>query len=286
MTINYWYEFAKIDNIKPITKYRIIKVFKHPSNFYNTKDFNILKTNLITRKQLQYIRNIDYSNNIDEYLFKKGISIINIVDQNYPILLKNIYDPPITLFLKGNISLINKKMIAMVGSRKGSYYGLKACSEISEKLSTNNYVIVSGMANGIDTMAHKSAYKNKTIAVLGFGHDYCYPNNNRILKKSLEENSLTISEYVPSKKPEKYHFPARNRIISGLSFATIIIEASIKSGSLITAGFTIENNRELFVLPHNLYSNSDGCNYLIRDGANIITSIDELCEEIKNVEIC
>jgi len=286
MNVNYWYEFAKIDNIKPRIKYNIINFFKHPINFYKANDSDILKANLITKKQLNYIRNINYSNNINNYLYKKGIILINITDANYPMLLKRIYDPPITLFLKGDTSLINKKIIAIVGSRKASDYGLKACNEISRNLSTNDYIIISGMADGVDTMAHRSVYQNRTIAVLGFGHDYCYPNNNKILKESLEKSSLTISEYIPSSKPKKYYFPARNRIISGLAFATIIIEASIKSGSLITARFTIENNRELYVLPHNIYNKSDGCNYLLKDGANIITSIDELCKEIKNVEIC
>ncbi|MBN2852872.1 MAG: DNA-processing protein DprA [Clostridia bacterium] len=284
MTINYWYEYSKIIGIKPIDKYELIIRFKNPEILFNLTDHEILCSGIISQSQIKHIRSIEYTDHINDFLEKEKITVFNIYDCIYPELLKRIYDPPVVLFAKGNLSLLKRKLIAIVGSRKNNGYSKVMCEEISRELSLNEYVIVSGMAAGIDSIAHKSAVKGNTIAVLGFGFNMCYPKENQSLMKEIGLNSLLLSEYPMNRKVEKMNFPMRNRIISGLCFATIIIEASEKSGSLITADFTIENNRELFVLPQQIGCHSAGGNKLIKDGATIISSIDELIEEIKNVE--
>jgi len=283
MSINYWHEFAKINNISPYKKYKLLLIYKNPINFYSSSDYSILAKNIITKIQLKNIRKQKFDSNIKYILEKNKIKIINYYDKSYPTLLKTIYDPPVCLYIKGNVDILDKRKIAIVGSRKNSYYSEKACIKITKQLS-KEYVIVSGLANGIDSIAHRNSNSN-TIGVLAFGINTCYPSSKVDLKNYLAKYSLLISEYAPSVLPRKMHFVARNRIISGLSIATIIIEASIKSGSLITANFALEQGREIFVLPHNIYADSNGCNHLIEDGGRIIISIEQLYEEIKNVEI-
>jgi len=195
MNINYWYEFSKINNIKPILKYKLILEFNTPKIFFNKSDKCILEKRIINKEQLKYIRKINFDMNIDYILNNKNIIMININDDTYPKLLKNIYDPPISLFVKGNIDLINKMKIAIVGSRKHSFYGNKVCKEISNTLS-KEYVIVSGMAVGIDSIAHINS-NSKTIAVLGFGINKCYPQSKIQLRNKIAEKSLLISEYTP-----------------------------------------------------------------------------------------
>lgn len=284
MKYNYWYEFSKINFITPYKKWVLIKHFKTPENFYKCSNKNILKTNLITSTQLSKVRLINYSEDIAEKLKNRNINLITYIDKEYPKLLLQIYDPPICLFVKGDCSLLNKKIVAIVGARQASLYGKLMCEKFTKTLINENYITISGMATGIDTCCHIWS-ENKTIAVLGFGFNYCYPFENKRLFYQLQNNALVISEYPPDVKPTKYNFPARNRIISGIAFATIIVEANLKSGSLITADYTIENNRELFVIPHQLNSNSLGCNELIRDGASIIIDEDSFLQQIKKVEI-
>ncbi|MCK5812040.1 MAG: DNA-processing protein DprA [Clostridiales bacterium] len=284
MKYNYWYEFSKINFITPYKKWLLINHFKTPYEFYEHNDYYIKKTGLLTNNQLYKIRSISYTENIDEKLRTENISLLTYLDKKYPSQLLQIYDPPICLFIKGDISLLSKNIVAVVGSRLASEYGQLMCRKFTRCLINEGYITISGMATGIDTCCHKYS-QNKTIAVLGFGFDYCYPYENKQLYYQLQKNALVISEYPPDIKPNKYHFPARNRIISGLSIATIIVQAGKRSGTLITAEYTIENNRELFVIPHNLNSNSIGCNELIRDGASIIIDESTFLEQIKKVEI-
>ncbi len=284
MKYNYWYEFSKINFITPHKKWLIMNHFKTPNEFYKQKDYYIKNTGLLTNDQLYKIRSIFYTENIDEKLKKEEISLLTYLDKKYPSQLSQIYDPPVCLFIKGDISLLTKKIVAVVGSRLASNYSQLMCRKFTRCLINEGYITISGMATGIDTCCHQSS-NNKTIAVLGFGFNYCYPYNNKELYYQLQKHALVITEYPPYVKPNKYHFPARNRIISGLAMATIIVQAAKKSGTLITAEYTIENNRELFVIPHNLNSNSIGCNELIRDGASIIIDESSFLEQIKKVEI-
>lgn len=208
---------------------------------------------------------------------------IKITDQEYPELLKLIINPPETLYFSGDVSLLNRPSIAIVGTRKATAYGRWAAYGLSKKLSEYGIVVVSGMAFGIDTYAHKGAVENdgKTIAVLGCGADVCYPASNRTLRDNILKNGLILSEYEPGTTPLPYRFPMRNRIISGLCMGTVIVEAGLSSGSLITAECAAEQGRNIYALPGNINNiYSIGANKLIRDGATQIIVFDDIIEEL------
>lgn len=206
-------------------------------------------------------------------------------DESYPQLLSKIFDPPKKLFYKGKIETLKKTCIAVIGTREYSDYGEMMTEKIIEELAVLDIAIVSGLALGIDTIAHKAALKNNlpTIAVLGSGIDNLYPKQNTKLSQQIEQNGIVISEYEPTDPPEKFHFPARNRIISGLSIATIVIEAPIGSGALITARSALEQGREIFAVPGDCdRKNSTGIIEVLQNGgAYPISSGKDVIEVIK-----
>ena len=200
----------------------------------------------------------------------KNIKYFSQDHLNYPYLLKRIPDPPIGLFCIGELPDDTNPKIAIIGARRCSEYGRVISAQIAESLAKDGLVIVSGMARGIDSMAHKGALKSGgiTIAVLGSGCDICYPVENNRLKEEIEKTGCVISEYAPSVIPHRGFFPARNRIISGISNVLIVVEAAKKSGTLITVGQAAEQGRDVFAVPGNINSElSYGTNALIRDGA-------------------
>lgn len=200
-----------------------------------------------------------------------NISIITICDYDYPDSLRSIADSPIILYVKGDFKIIDKlPLISIVGPRKISDFGKKAAFSLAKRLAKAGMIVVSGAALGADTLAHTGALsaKNKTIAVLGCGICYDYLPENRALRQKIANNGCLISEYPPFTAPTKYSFPIRNRIISALSLGTVVIEASLKSGSLITARLANEQGRDVFVIPGNpTLDNYKGSNALLRDGA-------------------
>lgn len=211
---------------------------------------------------------------------------INIESKEYPIELKRIYNPPLKLYVLGNKELLHQKAIAIVGSRNATEYGKKVALQFSNNLSTKGINIISGLAIGIDSYAHlgvlQSSNKGNTIAVLGSGLDKIYPKQNIELARNILKNGgCIITEYPLGTKPDKSHFPQRNRIISGLSKGTLIVEATTNSGAIITADFTLEQGKEVFVIPGNIYNiNSIGTNNLIKQGAKLVTNYEEILEEI------
>ncbi|HHU65217.1 DNA-processing protein DprA [Streptococcus sp.] len=199
---------------------------------------------------------------------------ISILDDEYPIELKNCYNPPVLLFYQGNVDLLKRPKMAVVGARTASQTGTKSVQKIVSELG-NQFVIVSGLARGIDTSAHISALKNggATIAVIGCGLDVHYPKENKLLQEYLGKNHLILSEYAVGEAPLKFHFPERNRIIAGLSQGVIVAEAKMRSGSLITCERALEEGRDVFAIPGNILDGkSDGCHHLIKEGAKCITS--------------
>ena len=197
---------------------------------------------------------------------------ININSKYYPERLRNIGDPPKELYCLGNLELLNyKNNIAIIGSRDCSKYGERAAKDFACNLAKNDVCIVSGLAKGIDAFSHIGALngKGRTIAVLGSGLDNIYPKENKqLFENIINNNGLVISEYPLGTKPAKYHFPARNRIISGLSDGVLVIEAKKNSGTNITVDFALEQGKDVFVIPGNIYSKtSDGTNYLLQEGA-------------------
>lgn len=213
------------------------------------------------------------------------IAVITIFDPQYPRYLKEIYQPPWALFAKGDLSLLEKEpMLAVVGSRQATQYGKNAIRMMFPELIAGGITIVSGLARGIDALAHEYAIKNggKTIAVIAGGFYHIYPKENLNLAQEMMKSQLVISEYPPDTKPLKWHFPARNRIISGLSRGTLIVEAKRKSGSLITANYAVNEGRDVFSLPGSIFNPfSTGANELIQQGAKLVTSAGDILEEIR-----
>ena len=211
---------------------------------------------------------------------------IQILEKNsdlYPEFLALMDDSPQKLYCIGDIGLLKSRKVAVVGARKCSEYGRQVATKIGSALSRNNITVVSGMAEGIDSFAHSSTIKEKgkTIAVLGNGPDICYPRQNRYIYEEICKNGLVISEYEPGTKANPWHFPRRNRIISAISEAVVIVEASANSGSLITAEHAAEQGKEIIAVPGNINSiYSLGCNKLIADGATILTVPDDILRVI------
>ncbi len=208
---------------------------------------------------------------------QKG-NLIHYFSKNYPEKLKNIADAPIILYIKGDISLLAKQMIAIIGSRTPSIINQKLAKDLAEYCFSNNVTTISGMASGIDSIIHHNSLKN-TVAVLGFGFDWIYPRENKKLLDDLSNNSLVISEYHYSINTTKYNFPKRNRLIAALSNVTIIIEAKENSGSLITAKYALEYSKNIFAVPGHSYDyKSAGCNKLISEGAYLLKDFSEILE--------
>ena len=208
------------------------------------------------------------------------IEKIKINDLGYPFLLSQIYNPPKELFVLGNKEILREKSIAIVGCRNCTSYGVKVTKELAYNLSRRNIITVSGLAKGIDTYCHIGTIlvKGRTIAVVAHGLDMIYPAENRNLaKKIIECGGAIVSEYDVGTKPLKEHFPARNRIISGLAEKIVIVEAGEKSGALITADFALEQGRDVYAIPGNIFSEkSIGTNKLIKQGANLLSGYEEL----------
>jgi DNA processing protein len=212
------------------------------------------------------------------------IHIITVFDKEYPPMLREIFQPPWALFVKGDLSLLTlEPKLAVVGSRQATQYGKNAIRLMFPGLIERNVLIVSGLAKGIDTLAHECTIQNggKTIAVIAGGFYHIYPRENMNLAVDMMKNQLIVSEYPPDTRPMRWHFPARNRIISGMSKGTLIIEAKRKSGSLITANYAVNEGREVFSLPGSIFNPfSSGTNDLIQQGAKLVASAEDILEEI------
>ncbi|MEM7816961.1 MAG: DNA-processing protein DprA [Candidatus Aenigmatarchaeota archaeon] len=246
----------------------------------NFKEFPFLND-----KDIKEILKVRDSGLLDEELKlveKENIKVIDIFDKNYPLILKEISFPPLVLYIKGEPEVLNSFNFAIVGTRLASMYGLMMAEEFAYKLASFGLVIVSGLAKGIDTSAHKGAIKKgKTIAVLGSGILNLYPKENRKLAEDIIKSGAIISEFNLREPPFKENFPRRNRIISGLSKGVLVIEAALKSGALITARLALEQNREVFALPGRADSPlSKGTHLLIKEGAKLVENIEDILDEL------
>lgn len=237
----------------------------------------------LKQKVIDELRLADYKVGLEKYvkyMEKNDIKMITCYDEKYPYKLHIIKNKPIVLFYRGCIDIVNHESVAIVGSRNCSQYGRKVAELIGGELAAKGVNVVSGLASGIDSAAHVACLRSKglTVAVIGNGLDTIYPSQNqRLAEKIIERGGVIISEYVVGTKPERRNFPRRNRLISGISDAVVIVEASKKSGSLITANMAINQGKEVWAVPGSIFSEcSEGTNELIRDGANVFTCINDI----------
>ncbi|WP_311283463.1 DNA-processing protein DprA [Rossellomorea marisflavi] len=214
----------------------------------------------------------------------KGIEWLTIHDEEYPDLLKEVYDPPLLLFCKGRTELLHTLMkLAIIGARKCTPYTGKVLTRLIPSLSQHCVTVISGLARGADTIAHETTIRSggKTIGVIAGGFDHIYPKENAALASHMMDHHLMISEYPPDTRPEKWQFPLRNRIISGLSHAVLVTEAQRKSGTYSTADYALNEGRDVFCIPGPLFAPmSEGTNSLIQEGARMVISAEDILQEL------
>lgn len=210
--------------------------------------------------------------------------IIYQAEKNYPEKLRHIYAPPAKLYLLGDENILNKPSIAIIGCRQASDYGKKVAFRFAYELAKQGIVVISGLARGIDTCGHLGAVKanGQTIAVLGSGFGHIYPTENKgLCRDIIQKGGAIVTEYEPKSKPEKMHFPARNRLISGLADGVLVVEAKEKSGTLITVDYALDQGKDVFIIPGNITSqNSNGTNSLIQQGAKLVTKVEDILAEL------
>ena len=285
-SLKYWLAWNKISDIGPKRFYKLLEYFGSTDIAWQAKSGEINKILNLSPKISS--RLFDEKNNIIpereiEVINKNKVNVLTIEDDLYPKNLKTIHYPPPVLYFKGTILESDKNSISIVGSRKATYYGKMVAEKISKDLALAGLTIISGMARGIDTAAHKGALlvNGRTIAVLGCGVDYIYPPENRRLAQEIQKSGAVISEFPLTALPERQNFPRRNRVISGLSLGTVVVEAAEKSGALITADFALEQGREVFAIPGNINSPlSNGSHNLIKQGAKLVDNYQDILEEI------
>lgn len=254
--MEYWIWLSRIEGLGPVKIKHLLDIYKTPEKIWQLDKQELTKLKGVGEKIAQQILDTKYRKNLEQYsayMKKYNIGMITILDSDYPKKLKCIYDPPIVLYYKGNKEMLKENnIIAMIGSRLCSDYGEQVSMKLSYELAKQGICIVSGMAKGIDSYSHLGCIKagGGTIAVLGNGLDRIYPKENIALyNKIIQTEGLILSEYVIGTKPNKMNFPARNRIISGLSSAVIVVEAKKKSGTLNTVDFALDQGKDVFVVP-------------------------------------
>jgi len=268
----------------------LVRYFGSAENVYESSKEELLKSGAVGEKLAQAIIDSKKSVNLSDYLKtlkENDVKVHTILESEYPANLKQIHDPPPVLYVKGELASQDQCTIGNVGSRKATDYGIRTSERLAERLAALGVTIASGLAIGIDSAAHRGAVRSggRTIAVLGCGLKHVYPKSNTWLARDILKNGAIISEYPFHEEARPEYFPARNRLISGISLGVIVVEAGEKSGSLITADFALEQGREVFAVPGNITSpNSRGTNELIKNGAKLVSRIEDILEEL-NLQI-
>jgi DNA processing protein len=283
-----WIGLSSIPGVGRITFRKLVDLFGSPERVLSASHEDLGKTGMLSDKVAAAIASFPWQEHAKREIAKAAEANVTIVTADsplYPENLRNMPDPPPYLYMKGDLRAVDRNAMAIVGTRKPTHYGVTVTRRIASELSAAGFTIVSGMARGIDTQAHRGALaaKGRTIAVLGCGIDVVYPPENKGL---LEEISRTgcgavVTENPFGTQPESGYFPARNRIISGLSRGTVIIEAAEDSGSLITAKYTLEQGRKLYAVPGNVGSlTSRGTNSLIKQGATLVEGAEDILRNL------
>ncbi len=288
-SIESWIILQNIPHIGPSSFNKLLEHFESPENVLQAKEKDLLNIGVNSEAVKSIIINknkIDISKHM-LLLKKESIKLIRIIDKEYPLNLKSIFCPPPVIYVKGEIKEIDQVAIAVVGARMATVYGKAMTQKLCKELAYSGITVVSGMARGIDSVAHQTMIESdgRTIAVLGCGVDIIYPPENKNLYRAISEHGAVISEFPLGTKPEKFNFPRRNRLISGLSLGTLVIEAGEKSGSLITANYALEEGREVFAVPGNVLSKqSSGTNNLIKRGeAKLVENAEGIIEELEPI---
>jgi len=283
--LRYWLGFNLVRGIGPMRLQMLLDVFGDIESAWKAPEAALCEARL-DRRTLHNLLQVRGQVDLDEVLQRitqAGVHVLTWDHAAYPVLLRQITDAPPVLFVRGEITPADEWSVAMVGTRKATVYGREVAHRLAGDLARNGVTIVSGLARGIDAIAHKAALEagGRTIAVLGSGVDYIYPSEHHVLAQAIIENGALLSDFPLGTRPEASNFPARNRIISGLSLGVVVVEAGYKSGALITADFAADHGREVFAVPGSILSPaSAGCNRLLRDGAAIVTEARDILETL------
>ncbi len=284
MNTKFWTAFASIEQLDSTFIRRLYNYFGDIETAFNANlsDLQQIEGLSVTKAKnfLEKKKNVNPEQTLD-LILNKNIKILTFEDENYPYMLRQIPDPPMTLFYKGDLFSCNlNRTVAFVGSRKASFAGKEGVKSIISDLRNTDICIVSGLATGIDAVSHQSAMENnlKTIGVIASGFDYVYPSGNKHLYEQIETcGGAIVTEYYPSFEPIKFRFPQRNRIVTGLSYGTVVGEAALKSGALISANLTLEQGRELMCIPGAINNiNTEGVYKLLKDGATMVTKGEDI----------
>lgn len=281
----YFLALNRIAHIGPRTVMKLLKRWPQLAELFSLSSEQMEKAGLPAKMALA-IAQFNLSECDEDLAWEQSAAnhlLLTLEDPKYPPLLKEIHDPPIVLYIKGNLHALTQPTLAMVGTRNPSVTGSETAYHFATELARQQITIVSGLANGIDTQAHKGCLTANgcTIAVMATGIDRIYPLQNRQLAEQIQQFGLLMTEFPLKSSPSAGHFPRRNRIISGSSLATLVIEAATKSGSLITARMALEQNRDVFAVPGSIHNpQSRGCHYLLQQGAKLITSTQDILDEL------
>lgn len=283
--MRYWLAINKIENVGPVTIKKLWEHYGSIEHAWGARAEDIFQIEGINKNAANaFIQNrdkIDLDQEL-EFIQKNDIKVLTLEDDNYPAALKNIYAPPPVIYIKGNLLKSDEKAISIVGTRKASHYGKEIARKLAYELAALGITIVSGMATGIDAAAHNGALEagGRTLAVFGCGVDVIYPSINKQLAEKIETSGALVSEFPMGADPDKGSFPRRNRVIAGLSMGTIVIEGHYTSGAMITAKYALDQGREVFAVPGNVeLDQSKGPHWLIKNGAKLVESVDDVLEE-------
>jgi DNA processing protein len=281
-----WLALRGLPGVGPVLFHRLIQVFGDPAQVFETPVKELRAVRGISAAVAQTIRGFRDWDRMEEQLSRVkafGAQVLTLNDPLYPIRLKEIPFPPPLIFVKGEIKTEDSLALAIVGTRRASYYGTKTCRSLARQLALRGVTVVSGLARGIDTAAHQGSLEEggRTLAVLGCGLDVVYPPENRELYSRIPENGALVSEFLLGTPPEAHNFPRRNRIISGLSLGVLVVEAGGKSGALITAKFALEQGREVMAVPGPITSpTSLGPHRLIQRWAKLVQDVEDILVEL------
>ncbi|MEO8400211.1 MAG: DNA-processing protein DprA [Gammaproteobacteria bacterium] len=279
-----WLAAANLSGIGPITFHRALDYFQTIDAIFSASEKELQIAGL-TQKQIHLLKTPDWktAEANQEWAAKNHCQIISFVDPAYPLLLREIHAAPLILYVQGDADLLQQPQLAIVGSRNPTITGSELAEKFAAELASANLVITSGLALGVDAASHQGALAStgKTIAVLGTGLAHIYPRSHQKLAEAIKSKGALVSEFAPNTLPKAPHFPMRNRIISGLSLGVLVVEAAIRSGSLITARLASEQNREVFAIPGSIHNPlARGCHQLIRQGAKLVETAEDILEEL------